>query len=550
MQKYHNMTIKLRDYQKDIIKAVEICKGSVLIEVPTGGGKSVIASEIAKNEIKEGGKVLIVAPKIILLEQLQATFSEINPQVIHGSKKYDKTHSVFISTLQTSYKRDLGFEPTMIIIDEVHFGFSGKMIKKLLCNFNGRLIGLSATPYNQNGELIEGFDKHINKYDLNYMLKNKYLVPPVCSIPITVDLSDITVQAGDYNQKELNFNFNNFEHISDIVKSTVDIIAKQKATLIFCINISHAKAIATAYTKAGIITEAIHSQLSKNEQDNIMSDFKSGKIKMLANPMMLTTGFDHTQTNCIVLARATKSQNLYRQMVGRGLRLSEDKTEAKILDCSGVIRDLGLPTEPIKQMFIQGSNNTTMCKKCKSRLVYIRKDTYGNLVRVCSECHSTEEIKKQGCACESCGVINGSEAYFVMKLDSLYMTCSICGAETLISSISTHDDLIEVFGDDKLKRTLEWYCFDYMRALHRITDSFEFNFREDVLSHIRALEVYINQNMEKFINYGSEDSVKKAIKDFDYLDLDVVKNSPNWSWEKNGRLFSIELERQLLSKLE
>lgn len=140
----NNATLLLRPYQYSIAKTVQNSQGSVLVEAPTGAGKSVIACEIAKNEIEKGGIVLIVAPKIILLEQLQKTFNNLKPQTIHGPKDYDATHSIFISTLQTAHKRELGFEPTMIMIDEVHFGFSGKMIKMLLDDFTGRLIGLSA----------------------------------------------------------------------------------------------------------------------------------------------------------------------------------------------------------------------------------------------------------------------------------------------------------------------------------------------------------------------------------------------------------------------
>merc|ERR1711879_12701 len=115
-----------------------------------------------------------------------------------------------------------------------------------------------------------------------------------------------------------------------------EVVLKQKASLIFCINIAHAEATAQAYIDNGVPARAIHSKLSKNEKDQIMDEYKSGKIKILANPMMLTTGFDYPATDCIILARATQSQNLYRQMVGRGLRLYKDKDFAIILDCSNV----------------------------------------------------------------------------------------------------------------------------------------------------------------------------------------------------------------------
>ena len=78
---------------------------------------------------------------------------------------------------------------------------------------------------------------------------------------------------------------------------------------------------------------------------------------MLANPVMLTTGFDHPITDTIILARPTQSQNLYRQMVGRALRLAQNKEDAIILDCSSTINRLGLPTEtliPVSTFVVSG----------------------------------------------------------------------------------------------------------------------------------------------------------------------------------------------------
>jgi len=340
--------IILRPYQSDIINRSNEAKSSVLIEAPTGAGKSVMASHIARYEIDQGGTVLIVAPKTTLLEQLADTFKDLSPQIIHGAKDYDNSHSVFVSTLQTAHKRDLGFTPTMILIDEVHYGFSGKMIEQLLKDLTGKLIGLSATPYDKQGRPLQGFSLHINDYDLRYMIDKGYLVPPISYAPVKVDLSNIRTTAGDYNQQDLDAKFNNIESVMQVVDATKAMIQERKQALVFCITIKHAEAMADAYNDAGVTARAIHSQLSKDEQSEIMQGFKCGDIKLLSNPDMLTTGFDHPPTDTVILARATKSQNLYKQMVGRALRLSDNKRDAVLLDCAGVINDLGLPTEPIK----------------------------------------------------------------------------------------------------------------------------------------------------------------------------------------------------------
>jgi len=542
-------SMQLRPYQYDISKSVKESKGSTLIEAPTGAGKSVIACEIAKNEINAGGKVLIVAPKIILLEQLQETFRDLNPQVIHGAKDYDSSHTVFISTLQTAHKRDLGFEPTMIMIDEVHFGFSGKMIETLLEDFDGRLIGLSATPYDQNSRPIEGFDEHINEYDLKYMFKYEYLVQPVCYAPIKVDLSSVTIQAGDYNQQELDSTFNNFENITQIVENTKELIEKQNSTLIFCINISHANAIASAFTDEGIITKSIHSKLSKKEQDTIMQEYKQGKVKMLANPMMLTTGFDDPATDCIVLARATKSQNLYRQMIGRGLRLFKGKTHAKIIDCSGVIDNLGLPTEPQKPNSMPLFKRTINCPSCESTRIYRVKDKYKGFIRKCADCGYYEEIEKQGCECEFCGVINDSKAKYIIKENSLYLECQECSKHTLISTTSSAEELREIFSAQQIKDLQEKFTIAYIKYLN-IKSSIELPFREDVSRHIIAFQNYIAANVPDFISIKFPE-ILKFYDPFNISKLDDPDEykydwTTPWNWKSQGRLFGLELEAKLL----
>lgn len=98
--------IILRPYQADIIEQCTSSMEDTLVQAPTGSGKTVMAKEIAKHEIENGGKVLIIAPKLTLLDQIMETFNSMYPAVIHGSKDYDSEHNLFISTIQTAHKRD------------------------------------------------------------------------------------------------------------------------------------------------------------------------------------------------------------------------------------------------------------------------------------------------------------------------------------------------------------------------------------------------------------------------------------------------------------
>jgi len=532
---------ELRSYQKYIIDDVADATGSVLVEAPTGSGKSVMANEIAKHESEKGGKVLIVAPKIILLEQLQETFHQLEPQIIHGAQDYDKEHNVFISTIQTAHKRDLGFEPTMILIDEVHFGFSGKMIKELLAEFDGRLVGLSATPYDKMGKLLQGFDLHINQYDLKYMLENNYLLPPKCYAPMKVDLSKVSMVAGDYNQSELDIEFNNIESILQIVASTKDVIKKRKASLIFCINIAHSEAIATAFTDAGILTKAIHSKLSKEEQKTIMHDYKSGKVKMLANPMMLTTGFDYPATDTIVLARATKSQNLYRQMVGRALRLSEGKTDAVILDCSNVISELGLPTESIKPHLNSISRAVRACGECKSTKLY--KKIKNNIACLfCADCGNYEYLMEEGYTCDNCSFVHSSRAKFVTRDKNLYLICDECNHKTLVSEASSKEEMSLIFDPIYIHALQTNATLMYYTHLMQKKNP-AFILVDAVRIHTKALQNLVMHEPSIFVSVTAHQFVHHVIKE---LNGEYV-----WSFQfenDNWRVFDEQIEEEILNE--
>ncbi len=538
-------SFELRPYQKNIIEDATSAEGSVLIEAPTGSGKSVMASEIARSEVAKGGIVLIVAPKIILLEQLQETFSMLKPQIIHGARDYDKAHSVFISTIQTAHKRDLGFEPTMILIDEVHYGFSGKMIKKLLLDFGGRLIGLSATPYDERGEALQGFDLHIDRYDLKYMIESNYLMHPKCYAPLKVDLTNVSMVGVDYNQSDLDKVFNNLESISQIVESTREKILNRKASLVFCINIAHSEAVARAYSDAGIPTKAIHSKLTREEQKEILEAFKSGQLKMLANPMMLTTGFDHPITDTIILARATKSQNLYRQMVGRALRLSEGKRDAVILDCSNVIANLGLPTDEIKKRDFSQTKAVRVCSECKSERIF-KKIERNRAYMQCAECGNIESAMENGYECDTCGLVHTGSATFKTREGDLYLICDDCGSETLVSEAASKEEMSLIFDStytDSLKKKITLAYFAHLMDKHTP----EFVLEPMVSKHTKAIQNLIAREPSLFVDVDSHYfGYHSLCEEGDSSDSGLV-----WEMDfskSDWRVFDESLEDELLNE--
>ena len=368
--------IELRNYQKDIIKRAIKSKGNILIQAPTGSGKTLIAEEIVKFHKNADKKTLFLAPKINLLEQTASAFKNLNPQIIHGSNKEDidlNAHS-FVSTIQTISRRTeflSSMDFNYIIFDEMHYGVKGKMQEIIKNIHKGKIIGLSATPYDEEGKLLtEDFDVIIDDYDTKYMVENGYLVNIKSYEAFTANLNGVKTKIGDWDLNELDFRFNKPEIVNKIVSATKDILEKRDKSIVFCINISHAEAVCKAYKKVGLKSEVTHSDIPKENQKKILDDFKIGNTKVLVSVDQLTIGFDVPATDTIVIARPTQSQNLYKQIVGRALRLSPqtNKKEAILLDCAGVISRLGMPLEPIKEIEKQDEiiKKPYCCKKCKS----------------------------------------------------------------------------------------------------------------------------------------------------------------------------------------
>lgn len=438
------MSFKLRPYQQDIITQAIGSTKSTLIQVPTGGGKTLIAKEIALELVNKGLQVLFVAPKIILMDQTAKVFKDLNPHIVHGINEYNQNHHVLISTIQTASRRDIN--PDVIFVDEIHYGFDGKMLQKLIKDKLGtRIIGLSATPFDKNGKQLEGFDLVLDQYDLKYMVENQYLVNMKSYVLTKIrKLDEVQVIAGDYNLKELSKIVSDNQTILEIVQSTAEYIFEYKKTIVFAVDINHAELLTQAYQHEGFSVAVLHSKLSKDQIDANIRLFREGQIKILVSVLMLTTGFDVPDTDVAVIARPTQSQNLYKQMVGRVLRIADGKTHSVLLDCANVIENLGMPLDPIKIIENhENSSNKQKCTLCGSENLSLRKND-NESCWYCKDCGHKKAIENGAYKCILCNTLYTHDAQFEYKNNKLYLVCKKCPYPTLISEFTGDEKFVQV----------------------------------------------------------------------------------------------------------
>ncbi|GFN32565.1 DEAD/DEAH box helicase [Paenibacillus xylaniclasticus] len=339
--------MKLRDYQEEClreIKRMKECQKSLVV-CATGGGKTVIFSKLAA-ETK--GRVLIAVPSTELREQAEEKLQMIDSELDIGSVqgKIDNIDAkIVVATRQSlthpksdRLKRMLkhgDFE--YLIVDEAHQ--APKQIDKILKNINKNIktIGFTATPYTR--ECIAVFGQPVFRRSIVDMIESEYLVEPYAIlVQSKTNISHVKTTNGDFSQGELEEAVNNAERNQLIIESYKKFAQERTLTLVFAAGCDHGKELLKEFIAEGIAAEYVDGNTSKEERKTIIHRFKSKKTKVLINVMALTTGFDVPETDTIVICRPTKSRILYEQIIGRGLRLAENKKDCLIIDIQDITK--------------------------------------------------------------------------------------------------------------------------------------------------------------------------------------------------------------------
>lgn len=534
-----------KDYQQDIVNQVISTNVSTLIQLPTGSGKTFIAKLITLEFTSKDQRVLFVTPQKNLMKQTFEEFKSLRPQKVYGSESYDPNHLISISTLQTAVNRQ-DLNPDIIIVDEIHYGYSGKMLAELKeANPNSRIIGLSATPYDRDGVLLKGFDIILDDYDVQYMIKHNHLVDVDAWTPISKDLigkiDKVPLVADEYDKNELGKLMGNPTAVLEVVNATKEHIEKSKKTIVFAVNIKHAELLTEAYKKAGFSCEILHSKIDKSLNEEVVERFRKGYIKILVSVNMITTGFDVPDTDMAVIARPTKSQNLYKQMVGRILRTADGKTHATLLDCGGVLR-LGNPTDPIKERVkSERGNGKHLCSFCGSERLS-PKNINEKIYWVCSECGGKKEAKEARIyQCESCNKYHGRNANLSMDQEALLLICE-CGHHTVISTPYCDETLIQVIDPKrKIEIITNRVIGEYTELIQKYYGDEELKSYQ-IINHIQDIKYKIKRELEVFIELNLENIITPTNKF-----IDLVKNEEN-VFEKNMPIVFGELHEAIKAK--
>ena len=337
---------QLYHYQKGAIQKIFQCFESavddyhLLYQLPTGGGKTVIFSEIVSQYLKtQNKKVLVMTHRIELCKQTSNVLSEfgVRNKVVDSKAKLDdqKEYDCFVAMVETLNNRlkddkldisDIG----LVIIDEAHYNSFTKLFKFFEKSF---ILGVTATPLSSNIELpmTDNYNELIVGESIESLIENNFLAK-ANMFSYNVGLTSLVVGAnGDYTVKSSEDLYTNNEMLSKLMDAYNE-RCKNKKTLIFNNGINTSLFVYDLFKRAGLPIAHLDNTTTKKERSNILKWFNETPNAILTSVSILTTGFDEPSVEAIILNRATKSLTLYYQMIGRGSRIFKNKNSFDVVD--------------------------------------------------------------------------------------------------------------------------------------------------------------------------------------------------------------------------
>jgi superfamily II DNA or RNA helicase len=354
--------MNLYDFQQDIIDRIQdnYRRGykRILVQAPTGSGKSMLIKYLADNS---SHSCSIITHR----KELKQMFESKTNVTVH--------------MVETFHRRDLEYTD-LLLLDEVHI----TNLDKVLDNApeSTTIIGFTATPIRKGKQrsLDTLYDVMIKGPKAEDLIERGFLVPTINYSHESFDWTKAKKTAGDYDLTYQSVMFEQRRVYEGVVSNYRRVCDGTKA-IIFTPDIDSSRKLARHLQDNNLPARSVDSQLDKRLRDETIEWFSNSKNGILVNCSLLTTGFDCPDIETVILYRATTSRALFNQMVGRGVRTSPNKTRCTVLDFGENIKRFG---------FWEDDYEYTLTKKTK-------KKDYLPPVRLCPKCDRMNKTTDKTC---------------------------------------------------------------------------------------------------------------------------------------------------------
>lgn len=325
----------------------------LLLQAPTGSGKTVIAAQIVKGAVDKGRQVMFLAHRRELVNQAAdklVRFGVDHGVLMAGEFPYGAT-DVQVASIDTLRARCINTDKLplphadVLIVDECHRSLAPTYLKIFDLYPEAVVLGLTATPIRSDGKgLGHIYEDMVRCPSIAELTRLGHLVPVRTFAPTIPDLTGVRVKGGDYDPKELERAMDRRRLVGDVISHWYR-LAEGRPSIVFASGVKHSVHLKDEFNRQGVVAAHVDGETPVAERQRIIDDLKVGKVNVVCNYAVFTEGFDEPSLSCCVLARPTKNLGLYLQMAGRTLRPAEHKEDTFLIDHSGNVYEHGFVSD-------------------------------------------------------------------------------------------------------------------------------------------------------------------------------------------------------------
>ncbi len=328
---------------------------NTLAVAPTGAGKTIMLSAVIGEKLRDSAaKAVVLAHRDELTDQNRSKFHRVAPDittsVVDASEKSWAGQATFamVPTLTRGANLDAMPALDLLVIDEAHHAVADSyrriIDRALQLNPLCRIYGVTATPNRGDRKGLRPiFSNVADQIRIGELIRTGHLVPPrtfVIDVGVQDQLAKVRRVGDDFDMGAVGQIMNQAPVTEAVIRHWHE-KAGTRQTVMFCSTVEHATTVTAALNAAGVKAELVTGDMADGERRDALARYAAGRSQVVVNVAVLTEGWDHPPTSCVVLLRPSSYKSTMIQMVGRGLRTVNPEEHPGVIKTDCIVLDFG-----------------------------------------------------------------------------------------------------------------------------------------------------------------------------------------------------------------